>query len=239
MTYSAIYCSLIERRRSNPLPDGEYGEVHHIIPKSEGGDNSQDNLIRLSAMEHYVAHLLLAKIYEDYKMYSALVYMRCGNKFVNRNFKFNSRLYEAIRKEYGRKISGKNHWNYGKPPWNKGIPLSDEQKEKLRKALTGRHLKESTKEKLRGKTHTDEWKEKMSEKMSGKNNPFYGKSHTPETMKRIKAKLTGRSRSKDACEKASISIHKLKWWNNGKENVRKRECPDGFVAGRLKKKSSE
>ena len=234
MTYSAIYCSLIERRISNPLSDGEYGEVHHIIPKSEGGDNSQDNLIRLSARDHYVAHLLLAKIYDDQKMYSAVIYMQTGCK--NRKFKFNSRLYETIRKEYSSKISGKNHWNYGKPSWNKGIPLSDEQKEKLRKALTGRHLKESTKEKLRGKTHTDEWKAKMSEKMSGKNNPFYGKSHTPETMKRIKAKLTGRSRSKDACEKASISIHKLKWWNNGKENVRKRECPAGFVAGRLKKK---
>ena len=234
MTYSAIYCSLIERRRSNPLPNGEYGEVHHIIPKSEGGDNSPDNLIRLSAREHYAAHLLLAKIYDDQKMYSAVIYMQTGCK--NRKFKFNSRLYETIRKEYSSKISGKNHWNYGKPSWNKGIPLSDEQKEKLRKSLTGRHLKESTKEKLRGKTHTDEWKAKMSEKMSGKNNPFYGKSHTPETMKRIKAKLTGISRSKDACEKASISMHKLKWWNNGKENVRKRECPDGFVAGRLKKK---
>ena len=225
---------MIERRISNPLSDGEYGEVHHIIPKSEGGDNSQDNLIRLSARDHYVAHLLLAKIYDDQKMYSAVIYMQTGCK--NRKFKFNSRLYETIRKEYSSKISGKNHWNYGKPSWNKGIPLSDEQKEKLRKALTGRHLKESTKEKLRGKTHTDEWKKKMSEKMSGKNNPFYGKSHTPETMKRIKAKLTGRSRSKDACEKASISMNKLKWWNNGKENVRKRECPDGFVAGRLKKK---
>lgn len=37
----------------------------------------------------------------------------------------------------------------------------------------------------------------------------------------------------------SLSISLLKWWNNGKVNVRKRKCPNGFVAGRLKKKSSE
>ena len=310
MTYSAIYCSLIEIRKSNPLPDGEYGEVHHIIPKSEGGDNSQDNLIRLSAREHYVAHLLLAKIYDDVKMHQAVLMMQSKSKCHNRKFRFNSRLYEAIRKEYSRKISGKNHWNYGKQPWNKGIPLSDEQKEKLRKALTGRHLQESTKEKLRGNTHTDEWKEKMSEKMSGKNNPFYNHKHSEEakqkmsearrgekhpnygkhlsedTRERISKANTGKRRSQEqknkiseatkaafteevrakmsaslrgrkvwnkgvhgyhtskkgthlseeAKAKISNAITGSKWYNNGVIERQAKECPEGFVPGRLKKK---
>lgn len=236
MNYRKVYNNLIANAKAQHI-DGYY-ETHHIVPKAEGGSDDKANLVKLTARQHYIAHLLLAKIYDDVKMHQAVLMMQRKSKCHNRKFRFNSRLYEAIRKEYSKKISGENHWNYGKPAWNKGIPLSDEQKEKIRKALTGRHLQESTKEKLRSKTHTDEWKAKMSEKMSGKNNPFYGKSHTPETMKRIKAKLTGRLRSKDAREKASISMHKLKWWTNGKENVRKRECPNGFIAGRLKKKRS-
>lgn len=75
MTYSAVYCALIEKRRQHPLQDSVYGEVHHVIPKSEGGDDSKENLVRLTAREHYIAHLLLAKIYDDFKMYSALTYM--------------------------------------------------------------------------------------------------------------------------------------------------------------------
>ena len=233
MDYKKVYNQLIEYAKQNPL--AKYKEQHHIVPKAEGGSDDKSNLIKLTARQHYIAHLLLAKIYDDVKMHRAVLMMQSISKCHKRNFKFNSRLYDAIRNKYSEKISGENHWNYGKPAWNKGIQLSYEQKEKIRKALTGHHLQESTKEKLRNKTHTDEWKAKMSEKMSGKNNPFYGKSHTPETMKRIKTKLTGRQRSKDACEKASISMHKLKWWNNGKVNVRKQECPNGFVHGRLKK----
>ena len=140
MTYSAIYCSLIERRRSNPLTDGEYGEVHHIIPKSEGGDNSQDNLIRLSAREHYVAHLLLAKIYDDQKMYSAVMYMRTGFHS-RRKFKYNSRLYEKMRIKFGKKISILNR---GKTPWNKGKTMGSEFRIKSSQAHKGIKLSRSS-----------------------------------------------------------------------------------------------
>lgn len=114
MTYSAVYCALIERRRQHSLQDSVYGEVHHIIPKSEGGDDSKENLVRLSAREHYVAHLLLAKIYDDSKMYSALTYMQT-NRHKNRIFKFNSRLYEKFRLQYSSKISGDSHWTHRHP----------------------------------------------------------------------------------------------------------------------------
>jgi len=36
------------------------GEVHHIKPRSLGGTNDKDNLVRLSLQDHYKAHLLLA-----------------------------------------------------------------------------------------------------------------------------------------------------------------------------------
>lgn len=81
-----------------------YVERHHIVPKSEGGSNKPDNLVNLTAREHYVAHLLLAKIYDDFKMLAAVKYMQTRHN-ENRQFKFNSRLYEVIRKRFSQKMS--------------------------------------------------------------------------------------------------------------------------------------
>ena len=78
----------------------------------------------MTAREHYIAHLLLAKIYNDYKMYSAVVYMQAAKeRWSSRAFKFNSRLYEAIRKEFALKVS---EHKKGKIPWNKGKKMSIE-----------------------------------------------------------------------------------------------------------------
>ena len=114
MDYKKVYDALMEKRRSNPVPNDEYGERHHIVPRSEGGTDDGDNLVRLTAREHYIAHLLLAKIYSDVKMYSAVIYMQCRTNTQNREYKFNSRLYEKMRlkfsdKQRGMKI-GTRHW---------------------------------------------------------------------------------------------------------------------------------
>lgn len=105
MTYSAVYCALITKRLNNPITKNDcYCETHHIIPKSEGGLDEPDNLVNLTAREHYIAHLLLAKIYKDWKMTSAIT-MMMRNPSGSRNFKFNSRLYSKFREEHGRKMS--------------------------------------------------------------------------------------------------------------------------------------
>ena len=41
--------------------DGKYYEKHHIKPRSLGGNDSEDNLVLLTAREHYLAHYLLWK----------------------------------------------------------------------------------------------------------------------------------------------------------------------------------
>lgn len=76
MNYQKIYNHLIEKRKNNRLSKEDcYCERHHIIPTSEGGNDNDENLIYLTAREHYIAHLLLAKIYDDLKMYCAITYM--------------------------------------------------------------------------------------------------------------------------------------------------------------------
>ena len=92
----------------------------------------------------------------------------------------------------------------------------------------------------------------------GENNPFYGKKHSEESKKRIGEKSKGRRHSEETRRKMRESHkgkpkseeHKKKlsesakgkntwikgrrWFNNGKINKRAKECPEGFVPGRLR-----
>lgn len=63
MNYSRIYNNIIALGKTRTLPEDTYTEKHHVIPKCLGGDNSKDNLVKLTAREHYVVHWLLVKIY--------------------------------------------------------------------------------------------------------------------------------------------------------------------------------
>jgi hypothetical protein len=68
-------------------------ERHHIIPRSLGGTNDFDNLVIVTAREHYILHMLLPKFITDKKdkekMICAYNYM-CNIK----KTRINARLYE-------------------------------------------------------------------------------------------------------------------------------------------------
>lgn len=143
MNYQKVYDQLIEHARKSP-PTG-YTERHHIIPKSEGGSDDKENIIRLSARQHYIAHLLLAKIYNDFKMYSAVLYMRCSSQDHKRDFKFNSRLFEKMRREFAKHIS---NINKGRTAWNKGRPFSEEAKRNMSIAHKGHKFSEEIRKRM-------------------------------------------------------------------------------------------
>ena len=178
MNYQKIYDQLIEKRKNNKLSKKDcYCEEHHIIPLSEGGPDTKDNKINLSAREHYIAHLLLAKIYDDIKMYSAINYMQSGG-IKNRNFKYNNRLYGKMKEEYGKKQKGKK--------------LSEEIRRKISEAVKGKLCGE--KNPMYGKNIKDYMTEeaylnrlnKLSEKMKGKNNPMWGRKHSEQTKQKLR-----------------------------------------------------
>ena len=65
------------------------------------GKDKPENLINLTAREHYVAHLLLRKIYPNvFGLSIAIEIMRVYSHFNSERkfYKFNSRLFELIRK---------------------------------------------------------------------------------------------------------------------------------------------
>ena len=74
MDYQRIYSAFIASRKTLEDAIDCYSEKHHIIPRSFGGSDDADNLVRLTPEDHFFAHLLLAKIHGG-KMSSALACM--------------------------------------------------------------------------------------------------------------------------------------------------------------------
>lgn len=146
MNYEKVYSDLMFNRWNDPILDGEcYFEVHHIEPKSLGGTDDDNNLIRLTAREHFLAHYLLAKMYkkesnEWYKMNHAFMKMKCSS--LNQKRYFNSRLYEGLRCNFSKVMSfsqsGSKNSQFG-TFWitngkdNKKIPKGEEIQEGWRK----------------------------------------------------------------------------------------------------------
>ena len=120
MNYERIYNRIIENRQTNPIPKNEYGENHHIIPRSLGGNEDVSNLVRLTAKEHFICHALLAEMYPKYsnewfKMNHAFMMMKANS---SNNRYINARLYELKRKDFSRSMSfaqdGNKNSQFGK-----------------------------------------------------------------------------------------------------------------------------
>jgi hypothetical protein len=63
MDYKQIYENIINRARGRQIRG--YTERHHIIPRCIGGSDNVENLVSLTAKEHFVCHQLLVKIYPN------------------------------------------------------------------------------------------------------------------------------------------------------------------------------
>lgn len=97
--YKKWYFDIINKYK-NIISDG-VGEKHHIIPKSMGGKDDDENLVLLSPRVHYICHWLLTKMTEGNqrrKMTFALHTFFHFNKY--RKLNFNSRQYEFHKKKF-------------------------------------------------------------------------------------------------------------------------------------------
>lgn len=62
MNYKKIHNKLIETAKNRILPADTYIERHHIVPRCMGGQDTEDNLVKLTAKEHYLVHWMLVRI---------------------------------------------------------------------------------------------------------------------------------------------------------------------------------
>lgn len=98
MDYQKIYDLLCERGKQKRKLNG-YCETHHIVPRCMGGNNEESNLTVLTYREHFIAHLLLTKIYKKHRgiNYALLCMLRkqpTGQRLLN------SRMIDLIKRNY-------------------------------------------------------------------------------------------------------------------------------------------
>lgn len=153
--YTKWYFAIIENRKNHKAFG--YCENHHIIPKSLGGNNSKDNIVSLTAKEHFICHRLLVKMTTGQDRVKMSFAIRCMMNIENdrqHRYKITSRSRELILKEtkyhISEILSGENNPYYG-------MKHSDEVKEKMR---AKRKLQQPP---MLGKSHNSETRQKLRE----------------------------------------------------------------------------
>lgn len=105
MDYAKHYTYLINKAKTRIISDKT--ESHHIVPKCIGGSDEPTNLVDLTLREHYIAHILLAKIHGG-ALWHAVNLMGRKKQYTNRH-------YERSRLEHSKLLSAQNKRTKSKP----------------------------------------------------------------------------------------------------------------------------
>ena len=151
MNYEKLYNEIIENaiqldRKKN---QGIYLEEHHILPRCKEGTNDKNNLVMLTAREHFLCHKLLHKMFPtDSKLYFAYRAMAAfdttGNRGISaREFEYTKKLFSKFISEIntGRVFTEEHLQKLRDNNPNRG-GLDDEHKKAISESLMGRTLTE-------------------------------------------------------------------------------------------------
>ena len=191
MNYQKHYDNLMKTRKAYcSFGNLEYWEKHHIVPKCMNGSNDESNLVLLTAREHYIAHVLLTKIFDsDTKYKMKLAMGQFTRSSGNQDRILNSRQFELCKKLVSESIK---YLHSGKSK-----PKTPEHRRKISQALAGR--------------------KGISRPNTNKGKP--GLPHTEETKKLLRDINLGKKRSTESCMKQSITMQGHKGYNNKKWKV--------------------
>lgn len=65
MNYKELYYKFIAKFKEQEISENTYTEVHHILPRYCGGDDSEENLVKLTYRQHVFVHHLWFKATGD------------------------------------------------------------------------------------------------------------------------------------------------------------------------------
>jgi hypothetical protein len=196
--YTKWYFNIVSNAQNRNISG--YTEKHHIIPKSLGGNNTQINLVKLTAREHFICHWLLTKMVHEtkhqYQMWNAFSCMLYRKRPDQDRYKINSKKFEGIKRVgseiksklwsgegnpmYG--LRGKSHPAYGKK-W------TDEHRKNASISHQGQirsiESRQKQSEKTKGRKQSDDHIAKRAR--SGEQNHMYGKKQKPESIAKMLA----------------------------------------------------
>lgn len=186
MDYKKIYNQIILRaKKENRIKNnGVYYELHHITPKCVGGLDKSNNLVLLTAKEHFLCHKLLVLIYTGEKCLVYALWMMANGSNSRRNsylevsindYEYSRNLYSESRKgflyteEMRKKMSESQKDKIGEKNSFYGRKHTEESKKKMSEKAKNREVSVETRLKMsksrQGRKHTEESKKKMSENM--------------------------------------------------------------------------
>jgi len=207
MNYRKIHDSIIDRAKNRKISG--YTESHHILPKCLGGNNKKENLVKLTAKEHWIIHQILCIIHpKNYSLLKALECMMRKSDNQLRNYVISGRQYQRIKKEsaklHSERLTGR-----------KRKPFTEEHKKNISNSKKGKSIWRE------GRKFTEEHKKNIGlsskGRISGDKNPM----KNPEIVKKHTALFTetnNPSKIKEKCEFCGIFVGKsnLKRWHGKK-----------------------
>jgi len=243
--YSKTYFAITSNAKQR-ITEG-YTELHHITPQSMGGSNDKDNLVELTAREHFICHWLLVKMTEGKdrsKMLYALNGMKAENRYQQRyNTKITARVYETYRIEHA-----ENHSKTmkGRPAWNKGRILEGIELEEHRERTRNRKIdpiKQAEGQRKRVEKMTG--RKQSAESSLKKSLALKGKSKGPMSEEQKQARsitMTGQKKTKShgtnvaKANIGNISINKDEVEKKVKQDTLQSYLDQGWQLGGKKRK---
>ncbi len=174
MNYLKHYNLLMEKTKDRILDLKT--ETHHIVPRCINCNNDKTNLAELTPEEHFLAHLLLMKIYPDNHSLVFAAHMMGATRQ-------NNKVYGWLRRQYINSCTG--------------IPKSEEAKKNMRKPKKNYISKKGIPTGIATAGCYGDgnipWN-KGQPHMAGSNNPAFGKKWDDEKRDKMSSTNKGRKR---------------------------------------------
>src|ERR1700739_3354000 len=233
MNYKRIYYELIFQALERTIGSDEYSERHHIHPRCLGGDDSEENIVRLYPEEHFLAHALLVKIYPGVRglIFAMLAMTMRSGKQLNENKRVNNKLFGWMRRELsivqrGKIVSEETRRKMSES--HLGMEFSEEHKKNL--SLAKQNLSEEYRQNMsraRRACTTDEYRENCRLAK-------LGKTQTEEHIEKSISSLRGKKRPAEVGQKVSASKKGVAFTEEHKEALskgwEKRKSDPDYVA---------
>ena len=184
------YAKLIKHAKTRERIENP--EIHHIRPRSHGGNDNSKNLVSLTAEEHYNAHVLLAYMFTGWRKDSMIRAWHFMAHIQSKVF-VSSSEYSILKEEFriiqSVNMSGSKNPMYGKNAYENKTP---------------EEMLIMNKKKSDNTPWKNSKRPEHSLKMIGHNNPFYGCTHSTES--RDKISKSAKDRPILVCERCNSEI---------------------------------